>query len=398
LTWALFSSAMVADVEAVVDGAGRLATGATTPSQGHSSRLIRGRARPARRDHAGDPATYPAAVDPPIRTAPAAPATRCPATTCPPPGHRAPADRVADPHPAMRSLGGYFNVFAIESMMDEAAAVAGADPLEFRLAHLSDERGRPGGVDGRRRRRLGPLEGTGLGIGYAPKGTGAWCGRRRSRPRRGRVRRSVDGRRRRPGDGRRAQPDRGGTVRRPADPAEGSVRPAPDHQRHLGVVPDPAVLGRARGAGRARRRRQPPVGAGGGRPGPDRGRDRQRVGRRGRRAGPTSPTPKQWYRRSKDVTVVGRSKCTAESMDGGCRRRCSAAPGGTPRPEARRYRRTRQRVLGVRRLPATCSTAVWSTTRSESAGLRVPDGGGEFCGNQRSIKATTAGLLEQQYD
>lgn len=41
---------------------------------------------------------------------------------------------------AMRSLGGYANVFAIESFMDELAAEAGLDPVEFRLKHLGDER------------------------------------------------------------------------------------------------------------------------------------------------------------------------------------------------------------------------------------------------------------------
>ena len=35
---------------------------------------------------------------------------------------------------ALRSLGAYANVFAIESFMDELAAAAGHDPLEFRLA------------------------------------------------------------------------------------------------------------------------------------------------------------------------------------------------------------------------------------------------------------------------
>ncbi len=81
---------------------------------------------------------------------------------------------------ALRSLGGYHNVFAIESMMDELARVAGADPLAFRLAHMKDERahaamtaatgaigwaGRPKG-DGRR----------GFGMGFARyKNLGAYC-------------------------------------------------------------------------------------------------------------------------------------------------------------------------------------------------------------------------------
>jgi CO/xanthine dehydrogenase Mo-binding subunit len=43
---------------------------------------------------------------------------------------------------AMRALGAYHNVFSIESFMDELAAAAGADPVEFRLKHLDDPRGR----------------------------------------------------------------------------------------------------------------------------------------------------------------------------------------------------------------------------------------------------------------
>lgn len=41
---------------------------------------------------------------------------------------------------ALRSLGAYANVFAIESFMDELAEKAGKDPFEFRLMHLNDER------------------------------------------------------------------------------------------------------------------------------------------------------------------------------------------------------------------------------------------------------------------
>jgi CO/xanthine dehydrogenase Mo-binding subunit len=43
---------------------------------------------------------------------------------------------------ALRSLGAYGNVFAGESFMDELAQASGADPLAFRLAHLTDPRGR----------------------------------------------------------------------------------------------------------------------------------------------------------------------------------------------------------------------------------------------------------------
>jgi CO/xanthine dehydrogenase Mo-binding subunit len=41
---------------------------------------------------------------------------------------------------ALRSLGAYLNIFAIESFMDELAEAAGADPVAFRLRHLQDER------------------------------------------------------------------------------------------------------------------------------------------------------------------------------------------------------------------------------------------------------------------
>ena len=43
---------------------------------------------------------------------------------------------------ALRTLGAYSNVFAIESFHDELARTAKADPIAFRLAHLKDSRAR----------------------------------------------------------------------------------------------------------------------------------------------------------------------------------------------------------------------------------------------------------------
>ncbi len=80
---------------------------------------------------------------------------------------------------ALRSLGAYANVFAIESFMDELAQAAGIDPIAFRLRHLKDPRGRAV-IEAAVRRadwnRWKPAEGRGHGIGFARyKNLGAYC-------------------------------------------------------------------------------------------------------------------------------------------------------------------------------------------------------------------------------
>jgi nicotinate dehydrogenase subunit B len=80
---------------------------------------------------------------------------------------------------ALRALGAFINVFAAESFMDELAAAASRDPVEFRLAHLSDPRGRA--VLRAAASRAGWTEWTarealGHGIGYARyKNAAAYC-------------------------------------------------------------------------------------------------------------------------------------------------------------------------------------------------------------------------------
>ena len=196
---------------------------------------------------------------------------------------------------AMRSLGAYLNVFAIESFLDESAAAAGADPLAFRLAHLSDARGRRvlrlatdaagwGRVAARRARPRSGLRalqepwrlvrrrrrGRGHGRRAGPPAVGRRGRRRRRQPRRG------------------PQPDRGrrGAVDELDARRTGAVRPPQGHQRGLGELPDPAVLRRAPG-GRADRprRHEPERRCGRGRTGSHRGSDRQRARGRDRRAG-----------------------------------------------------------------------------------------------------------------
>jgi nicotinate dehydrogenase subunit B len=79
---------------------------------------------------------------------------------------------------AMRALGSFLNVFAIESFMDELAADAGLDPVDFRLAHLTDPRARAVVELAARASDWGePLpDSSGRGLGFARyKDTGAWC-------------------------------------------------------------------------------------------------------------------------------------------------------------------------------------------------------------------------------
>lgn len=80
---------------------------------------------------------------------------------------------------ALRSLGAQLNVVAIESMVDELAELAGRDPVEYRLALLSDDRARA--VLARAAAAADwagwqPGDSTGHGIAFARyKNTGAYC-------------------------------------------------------------------------------------------------------------------------------------------------------------------------------------------------------------------------------
>jgi CO/xanthine dehydrogenase Mo-binding subunit len=82
---------------------------------------------------------------------------------------------------AMRALGGFANVFAIESFIDEVADDLGLDRIEFRRRHIQDDRACAvidrvlAGSDWWHKADRFP-EGQGRGMGWARyKNSGAWC-------------------------------------------------------------------------------------------------------------------------------------------------------------------------------------------------------------------------------
>ena len=177
-----FAPAMRVDVEVDLDAQGALSGWRHTIwSNGHSMRPGRSKAstlRAAAQIEGGAP--WPIAINMP-------PATGGGADRNAMPLYDIPARTVTNNRltvmpirtSAMRALGAFANVFAIESMMDEAAAALGEDPVAFRLRHLSDPRAR--GVIREAAHLSGwgkqaAVEGRGRGFAFARyKNTGAYC-------------------------------------------------------------------------------------------------------------------------------------------------------------------------------------------------------------------------------
>ncbi len=181
LTWAPFGSAMATEVSAQLDGTGAIA-GWTYDvwSQGHTARpgyrgvpgLLAGR-------HLERPLPAPPAADPPDANGGGSTRNAIPlydVGTRRIRGHR--VEDASIRASALRALGAYLNVFSIESFVDELAGTVGRDPLEYRLAHLSDDRARTVLTTATAAAGWGePLpESRGRGIGIARyKGRGAYC-------------------------------------------------------------------------------------------------------------------------------------------------------------------------------------------------------------------------------
>jgi CO/xanthine dehydrogenase Mo-binding subunit len=182
MAWAPFGSAMLVRLSAGLDAAGRIATWRQDVWSGGYI------GRPGSGGHPRLLALTQVAGGHPMPPAPDGPPTGAVGSTRNAvPGYTIP-DLAVTRHrlltmpvrtSSQRSLGAFGNVFAIESFMDELAAVAGADPVAFRLAHLADPRARRvieevaafSGWTGR-----GQRDGVGYGIGYARyKGTAGYC-------------------------------------------------------------------------------------------------------------------------------------------------------------------------------------------------------------------------------
>lgn len=177
-----FAPAMRVDVELDLDAQGTLSAWRHTIwSNGHSMRPGRSRVSTLRAaaDMAGG-APWPIAINMPAATGGGADRNSMPY-------YDIPAATVTNNRltvmpirtSAMRALGAFANVFAIESMMDEAAASLGEDPIAFRLRHLSDPRARAVVEAAARLSGWGTpaaREGAGRGFAFARyKNTGAYC-------------------------------------------------------------------------------------------------------------------------------------------------------------------------------------------------------------------------------
>jgi CO/xanthine dehydrogenase Mo-binding subunit len=182
LGWSPFSPAMLVEIEAEADQGGTLLRWSQEAmSNGHSSRPGRGK-DPTLLSAAylAEPFPVPLAINPPALAGGGIQRNAVPP-------YRTPALRVGIHRllempiraSALRGLGALVNVWAIESVMDELAGLAGEDPLAHRLRHLDDARSRD--VLSRAAQMAGwatrlRQDGTGFGLGVSRyKGTGAWC-------------------------------------------------------------------------------------------------------------------------------------------------------------------------------------------------------------------------------
>lgn len=182
LAWSPFGAAMAIELQADLDAAGSIVGWRHELwSNGHTSRPGRAKS-PALLAawHRENPSERLLAVNPPLANGGGADRNAVPPYEFA--ARRIVNHRLLDMPlrtSALRSLGAFANVFAIESFLDEIAAEQGEDTVKLRLRYLSDPRAKAvieaasarAGWRGWQRR-----EGCGHGIGYARyKNSGAYC-------------------------------------------------------------------------------------------------------------------------------------------------------------------------------------------------------------------------------
>jgi nicotinate dehydrogenase subunit B len=182
LTWAPMGAAMAIEIEADLDSTGAIVGWRSDVwSNGHVSRPGRSRTPTVlAASQMANPFERFVAFNPPLANGGGAERNAVPlydlpawTITC----HRLLTMPIRTS--ALRTLGAFANVFAIESMMDELAAERGEDPLAFRLRHLKDRRARAVLEAAAARAgwgAWGKREAAGHGIGFARyKNFGAYC-------------------------------------------------------------------------------------------------------------------------------------------------------------------------------------------------------------------------------
>jgi CO/xanthine dehydrogenase Mo-binding subunit len=182
LVWSPVGPAMVVDMAADLDPAGEvLAWRHDVRSNGHSSRPGRA-ATPMLLAgfHLAKPHPRLPAVNVPLAAGGGAERNARPPYDFPGlkiVGHRVVATPIRTS--ALRTLGAFANVFAIECFVDEIAKAKGEDPLAWRLSHLADPRARAVLEAAARRANWGDAPqapNVGRGLAYARyKDKGAYC-------------------------------------------------------------------------------------------------------------------------------------------------------------------------------------------------------------------------------